>query len=51
MAKEKDETVIGERADKIVRVTKEDDVAGRVLTAVERGIYQLRGNSPYSLRI
>jgi hypothetical protein len=51
LAKEKGKTVVDERADTIVKVTREDQAAGRVLTAVERGIYQLRGNSPYSLRI
>ena len=51
VAKEKGKTVIDESAEKFVKVTREDQAAGRVLTAVERGVYQLPGNSPYSLRI
>ena len=51
MAKEKGKTVVDERADAFVKVTREDQAAGRVLTAVERGVHQLRGNSPDSLRI
>ena len=49
--KEKGKTVVDERADTIVKVTREDQAAGRVLTAVERGVYQLPASSPYSLRI
>ena len=49
-AKEKGKTVIDQSSEKFVKVTWKDQAAGRVLNAVERGVYQLPANSPYSLR-